>query len=171
MLRCSSSGLVWPRLTILASCHSKQGLVAKGRLLKLITRSIYFPQGQKTYHSRSSKVPARAGSQSSGFAGTMSTAAGSALDSETSPGSRSVITPIISQGSDRETVLSDLERLGTTSWSLDQSAIGIEKTFHFKTWTKCLDFVAVVGSECKVKNHHPTIVLVSCSISCPLQIE
>lgn len=91
----------------------------------------------------------------------MSNIADNSLESGAKSGSSSAITPTISQGSSPKAVLSDLENLVTTGWSLDELAVGIEKSFLFKSWTKCLDFVAVVGTECKVKNHHPTIILVS----------
>ena len=96
----------------------------------------------------------------------MSTTADASPDSIAKSETKVALAPSISQGSDQEAVLSDLESLIASGWGLDESAVGIEKAFHFKSWTKCLDFVAVVGSECKVKNHHPTIVLVSPFTSC-----
>ncbi|KAL9530152.1 hypothetical protein SMMN14_06063 [Sphaerulina musiva] len=41
----------------------------------------------------------------------------------------------------------------------------ISKKFHFHTYTKCRDFVHVIGVECKAKNYHPDIVYFPCWVS------
>ena len=67
----------------------------------------------------------------------------------------------ISEGEDHDAILQNLGILAERGWTLDDAGIGIDKTFKFKPWMKCIGFTARIGLESKAFNHHPVIVLVS----------
>ncbi|KAJ6021853.1 hypothetical protein N7540_007357 [Penicillium herquei] len=65
----------------------------------------------------------------------------------------------VAEGEDRDLVQMEIEALiDQSGWELlgDDT---IRKTFHFKTYTKVLDFNNLVGIRCKSQNHHPVTVL------------
>ncbi|KAJ5272892.1 hypothetical protein N7478_008017 [Penicillium angulare] len=65
----------------------------------------------------------------------------------------------VSQGEDAEYIQAEIQALvDNKGWEL----IGddtIRKKFHFKTYTKVLDFNNVVGVRCKSVDHHPVTTL------------
>ena len=46
--------------------------------------------------------------------------------------------PKISQGNDDNRVMAEAKALIENGWILDDEAMGVKKTFHFKTYTKSL---------------------------------
>ena len=66
-----------------------------------------------------------------------------------------------SEGEDHDAILQNLRILVERGWTVDDAGIGIDKTFKFKAWMKCIGFTARIGLESKAFNHHPVIVLVS----------
>ncbi|EED14080.1 MFS monocarboxylate transporter, putative [Talaromyces stipitatus ATCC 10500] len=75
-------------------------------------------------------------------------------------------TPIFAESENPEQLSAPLQSLlDEKQWTLGEGRMMIAKTYYFKTYTKCLDFVLVVGIRSKSKNHHPTITLKSGSVS------
>lgn len=60
---------------------------------------------------------------------------------------------------DEKTIQSGWEEVRDAQWQLDEQRMGLSKTFFFKTYTKALDFVHVVGVKTKTQNHHPTVTI------------
>lgn len=52
-----------------------------------------------------------------------------------------------------------LESLLEHGWSLDETKSGLRRAFWFRNYTKCLDFVQLVGIQSKAANHHGTITI------------
>lgn len=71
----------------------------------------------------------------------------------------SIMQPKISEGNDENTVLAETEILLQNGWTLDKEEMGIKKRYHFKTYTKALDFLGVIGVRSKSKNHHSTMTI------------
>ena len=46
--------------------------------------------------------------------------------------------PKFSPGADEERLLEELDALLKEGWTLDEEQTGLEKTFYFKTYTKCM---------------------------------
>ncbi|KAG9244545.1 transcriptional coactivator/pterin dehydratase [Calycina marina] len=44
---------------------------------------------------------------------------------------------------------------GTGKWNMSSTNQGIERTFKFKGFKKCWEFMNVVAAECVVQKHHP----------------
>ncbi|EAW14112.1 4a-hydroxytetrahydrobiopterin dehydratase [Aspergillus clavatus NRRL 1] len=65
----------------------------------------------------------------------------------------------IAQGEDAELVRAGLEGLVGRGWEVDAAGMGIQKTFHFRTYFKAVSFVNVVASQSAVKKHHPTMTV------------
>ncbi|KAH8688855.1 putative MFS monocarboxylate transporter [Talaromyces proteolyticus] len=73
--------------------------------------------------------------------------------------------PLFAPGVDPAQNTAPLQSLLEQSlWSLDADRMGVTKTYYFKTYTKCLDFVQVVGIRSKSKNHHSTMTVKSGSV-------
>ncbi|KAK7534669.1 pterin 4 alpha carbinolamine dehydratase-domain-containing protein [Phyllosticta citricarpa] len=49
-------------------------------------------------------------------------------------------------------------------WELDQEEMGLLKTFNFKTYTKALDFLNVIGVRSKSRSHHATMTIKPSSV-------
>lgn len=70
--------------------------------------------------------------------------------------------------------MEQLEALLGNGWTLDENQCGIRKTYFFKTYTKALDFVQMIGIASKSSNHHSvmevvrlTYILLVCLFPCP----
>ncbi len=87
--------------------------------------------------------------------------------------------PQISEGQDKKQLIADVTALGENGWILDDEAVGLRKTYHFKTYTKALvssgqsyrlqapsvsdslqDFLYTIGVRSKSKNHHSVMTIV-----------
>ncbi|KAL2056471.1 hypothetical protein ABVK25_003495 [Lepraria finkii] len=66
-----------------------------------------------------------------------------------------IMQPKFSEGQDESKVMAELEALVEGGWKLDEEQIGIQRTYHFKTYTKVLDLHHNIGVRSKSKNHHP----------------
>ncbi|KAJ5543505.1 hypothetical protein N7535_005930 [Penicillium sp. DV-2018c] len=71
----------------------------------------------------------------------------------------SSLTIKVSAGEDVSSVKTEVHDLVMKlGWNLVNERT-IRKTFHFKTYTKVLDFNNAVGIRCKSLNHHPVTTL------------
>jgi 4a-hydroxytetrahydrobiopterin dehydratase len=81
-----------------------------------------------------------------------------------------------SKGQDESKVTADVNALVESGWELDEEQIGVQKTYHFKTYTKVMvgdstnyhglsnlskDLHHNIGVRSKSKNHHPEMISVS----------
>ncbi|KAG5298481.1 pterin-4-alpha-carbinolamine dehydratase [Histoplasma ohiense] len=46
-----------------------------------------------------------------------------------------------------------------SNWSLDEEQMGLQKTYYFKTYTKCQDFFNMIAIKSKSANHHSTMTV------------
>ncbi|KAJ9245721.1 hypothetical protein DTO271D3_4105 [Paecilomyces variotii] len=67
--------------------------------------------------------------------------------------------PIYAQAEEENKLNPELSKLFESGWELDENKMGLKKTYHFKTYTKVLDFVQMVGIASKSKNHHSLMQL------------
>lgn len=94
--------------------------------------------------------------------------------------------PKFSASSDESRLSAQTEALVGNGWALDKDSTGFEKTFYFKNYTKCLvriplakqdfrkhqltipqDFVHVIGTRSKSKNHHSKMTIVGSPLQAP----
>ncbi|KAJ5604405.1 Pterin-4-alpha-carbinolamine dehydratase family protein [Penicillium lagena] len=68
-------------------------------------------------------------------------------------------TPRFAEGQDPHQLGQDTQALLQAGWALDADAIGLTKTFYFKSYFKAVSFVNLIASESAVKKHHPTITV------------
>lgn len=88
--------------------------------------------------------------------------------------------PKFSEGQDESKVMAELEALVESGWKLDEEQIGVQRTYHFKTYTKVLvgdstnchslaknfqDLHHNIGVRSKSKNHHPEMTTVNLRLS------
>ncbi|KZZ91013.1 Transcriptional coactivator/pterin dehydratase [Ascosphaera apis ARSEF 7405] len=52
-----------------------------------------------------------------------------------------------------------VKSLIASGWQLDDSKMGISKTFYFKTFTKCQDFFNLIAIRSKSAKHHSTTTI------------
>ncbi|KAF3891661.1 hypothetical protein GTR04_4952 [Trichophyton interdigitale] len=76
----------------------------------------------------------------------------------------STSTPIVAPGVSESQVSDELRVLLKAGWVLDQPRSGIEKSYYFKTYTKCQDFFNTVAIRSKAKNHHSTMIIVNTAV-------
>ena len=50
----------------------------------------------------------------------------------------SIMQPKISEGQDESRLIAEAKALRENGWRLDDEAMGVKKTYHFKTYTKAL---------------------------------
>jgi len=67
----------------------------------------------------------------------------------------------ISRGENEAQLKADVIELLKEGWKLDEECIQLEKTYNFKTYTKVADFHLVISVKCKSRNHHPTMITTS----------
>ncbi|QKX64429.1 uncharacterized protein TRUGW13939_11603 [Talaromyces rugulosus] len=83
------------------------------------------------------------------------------LSNEAKPSSFTSYTrskPFFSQGSDVAKLSAEYKLLTTeNAWKLTTAGTGLYKTFFFKTYSRGLDFIQIVGINSKAKSHHPHI--------------
>ncbi len=46
--------------------------------------------------------------------------------------------PKLSEGQDEQTLIAEANALAEKGWDLDDQKMGVQKTYHFKTYTKAL---------------------------------
>ncbi|KAM0798045.1 pterin-4-alpha-carbinolamine dehydratase family protein [Usnea florida] len=73
--------------------------------------------------------------------------------------------PKLSEGQDESRVLAEAKALLENGWILDDEEVGVKKTYHFKTYTKALDFLCTVGVRSKSKNHHSVMTIKTGSVN------
>lgn len=78
-----------------------------------------------------------------------------------------VMSSKLSEGSDARQIETELSPLLHNGWQVDREKMGVEKTFFFKNYSKCMDFSTIIAAKAKAANHHPTITLVRKAITLP----
>jgi len=66
--------------------------------------------------------------------------------------------PKLLAGADSIALESDINSLLSNGWILTPTQDSIEKTYHFKVYTKVLDLHHLIGVASKARNHHATMV-------------
>ncbi|MCJ1344649.1 hypothetical protein MMC31_002852 [Peltigera leucophlebia] len=69
------------------------------------------------------------------------------------------IQPRFAPGSTEAQLMAEAKALVEGGWKLDDEQRGLEKTFHFNTYTKALDFLQIVGIRSKSRNHHSVMTI------------
>ncbi|KAK8251955.1 pterin-4-alpha-carbinolamine dehydratase family protein [Phyllosticta capitalensis] len=80
---------------------------------------------------------------------------------------RSIIlmAPKFAPGSDESSMTQKTDALVQQyGWELDAEEMGLRKTFHFKTYTKALDFLNIIGVRSKSRSHHATMTIKPSSV-------
>lgn len=72
--------------------------------------------------------------------------------------------PKLSEGQDEIRVTAEAKALLENGWRLDDEEVGVKKTYHFKTYTKALDFLYTIGVRSKSKNHHSVMTIKTGSV-------
>ncbi|KAL4741557.1 transcriptional coactivator/pterin dehydratase [Aspergillus similis] len=67
--------------------------------------------------------------------------------------------PQFAEGLDPEQLRPQLIELQDQGWRLDESKIGIKKTFYFRSYFKAVSFVNVIASQSATKKHHATMTV------------
>ncbi|KAJ5123853.1 Pterin-4-alpha-carbinolamine dehydratase family protein [Penicillium bovifimosum] len=63
------------------------------------------------------------------------------------------------EGEDTQQLARDAEALLKKGWAQDGDAMGVTKTFHFKSYFKAVAFVNMIAAESSSKKHHPTMTV------------
>ncbi|KAL8882155.1 MAG: hypothetical protein Q9198_000797 [Flavoplaca austrocitrina] len=71
----------------------------------------------------------------------------------------------IADGEDRDKLTREFSALFENGWQLDEDNVGVQKTYHLKTYTKVLDLHHSIGVRSKSKNHHPEMATKSGSLA------
>jgi 4a-hydroxytetrahydrobiopterin dehydratase len=78
------------------------------------------------------------------------------LSKEAQPSSHTRSKPVFSKGSDVAKLSAEYKLLNTeNAWKLTAAGTGLYKTFFFKTYARCLDFIQIIGINSKARSHHP----------------